>query len=119
MVFQPLYGQMVDVFCRRWLMISSVAFLIFGSGICGDAIGGAMLISGRAVQGIGGGGINLLIELIICDLVPLHERPKFLGVIMSTFFLGTAVGPFLGGVIVQYTSWRWIFCEKQKLQVNF
>jgi MFS family permease len=86
-------------------MISSVVVLMIGSAICGWATNGAMLIAGRAVQGIGGGGINMLIELIICDLVPLRERSKFMGMILSTFSIGTTVGPFLGGVIAQ-KAWR-------------
>ena len=48
----------------------------------------------------------MLIELIICDLVPLRERSKFLGIILGTFTVGTAIGPFLGGVVAQSTDWR-------------
>ena len=109
MVFQPLFGQMANIFGRRWLMIFSVCMLIVGSGISGSATSGSMLISGRAIQGIGGGGINMLIELIICDLVPLRERSQFLGIIMATFTVGTSLGPFIGGEIVQTSSWRWVF----------
>jgi MFS family permease len=104
MIFQPLFGQVADIFGRRWLMISSVAVFIFGSGICGGASSSAMLIAGRTIQGIGGGGVNVLIELIICDLVPLRERGKFLGIVLSTFTVGASVGPFLGGIIVENTT---------------
>jgi MFS family permease len=68
-----------------------------------------MLIAGRSVQGIGGGGIGLLIELVVCDLVPLRERSKFMAIVMMTFSLGTSIGPFIGGIIVQRSSWRWVF----------
>jgi MFS family permease len=87
-------------------MIFSVILLIIGSAICGWATNGAMLIGGRAVQGFGAGGINMLIELIICDLVPLRERSKFMGFILGTFSIGTSIGPFLGGVIAQSKGWR-------------
>ncbi|KAH7322930.1 major facilitator superfamily domain-containing protein [Stachybotrys elegans] len=105
----PLFGQMADIFGRRWLTISIVAIFALGSGICGGATSTAMLIGGRAVQGIGGGGINLMIEMIVCDLVPLRDRGRFMGVIFAIFAIGTSLGPFIGGAIVENTSWKWVF----------
>lgn len=55
--FQPLTGQLANVFGRRWLTLCIVAIFMLGSGICGGATSGRMLIAGRAVQGIGSGGI--------------------------------------------------------------
>ncbi|PON28895.1 hypothetical protein TGAM01_v202003 [Trichoderma gamsii] len=107
--FLPLFGQMCDLFGRRWMMIGVVSMFALGSGISGGASNAAMLIAGRAVQGIGGGGINLMIELIISDLVPLRQRGAYMGVVFAIFSLGTALGPFIGGAIVQRTSWRWVF----------
>lgn len=101
MVVQPLCGQFANIWGRRWPMISSVVLLIIGSAVCGWATNGAVLIAGRAVQGIGGGGINLLVEVIVCDLVPLRERSKFMGIILGVLTVGTAVGLILGGLIVQ------------------
>lgn len=89
-------------------MITVVAFFALGSGICGGANNPGMMIAGRAIQGIGGGGINLLIELVISDLVPLRERGAYMGIIFAVFALGTSVGPFIGGIIVQRTTWRWV-----------
>ncbi|KAF2874837.1 major facilitator superfamily domain-containing protein [Massariosphaeria phaeospora] len=106
---QPIFGQLADFWGRRWVTMSAVALLVFGSGISGGASNGSMLIAGRAIMGIGGGGINMLIELIVCDLVPLRERPKFLGLVAIIFALGTGMGPFIGGALVQHSSWRWIF----------
>ncbi len=90
-------------------MIASVAIFVLGSGICGGANNGSMLIAGRTIQGIGSGGLNMLIDLIVCDLVPLRERGKFTGIIFSIFTIGTSMGPFIGGAIAQHSSWRWIF----------
>jgi MFS family permease len=90
-------------------MITAVSLLILGSAISGAATSGSMLIAGRSVQGIGGGGIGLLIEPVVCDLVPLRERSKFMAIVMMTFSLGTSIGPFIGGIIVQKSSWRWVF----------
>ena len=68
-----------------------------------------MLIAGRSIQGIGGGGINMLIELIVCDMVPLRERGNFIGLLFGFITIGAALGPFVGGIIVQTTTWRWVF----------
>jgi MFS family permease len=50
---QPLFGQIADIFGRRWLAISIFAFYVFGSGICGGVDSAGVLIGGRAIQGIG------------------------------------------------------------------
>jgi MFS family permease len=50
---QPLFGQVADIFSRRWLVISIITFYVFGSGVCGGADGAGMLIAGRAIHGIG------------------------------------------------------------------
>ncbi|KAI0486478.1 MFS general substrate transporter [Xylaria cf. heliscus] len=105
----PLYGQVADIFGRRWITISVVAIFAIGSGVSGGANSPGMLIAGRAVQGAGGGGIILMIEMIICDLVPLRERAKFMGIIFAVFALGSSLGPFIGGAITQNVTWRWVF----------
>ncbi|KAH8682094.1 major facilitator superfamily domain-containing protein [Xylariales sp. PMI_506] len=105
----PLLGQLCNIFGRRWMMISVVALFALGSGISGGASSTGMMIAGRAIQGIGGGGINFLIELIVSDLLPLRERGAYMGIIFAVFSLGTSIGPFVGGAIVDRTSWRWVF----------
>lgn len=89
-------------------MIGSVILFVIGSGISGGAINAAMMIAGRTVQGIGGGGINVLIDMIVSDMVPLRERGNFMGMIFAVFSIGTSLGPFIGGAVVQHSSWRWV-----------
>lgn len=60
-------------------------------------------------QGFGGGGITLLIETVVTDLVPLRERGKYMAITLLGSIMGTAGGPFIGGLIVERTTWRWIF----------
>lgn len=67
-----------------------------------------MLIAGRGVQGIGSGGINMIVEIIISDLVPLRQRGNYMAIMLSIFSIGVSLGPFVGGIIVQTTSWRWV-----------
>lgn len=69
----------------------------------------AAMIGGRAVQGIGGSGIGVLCEMVICDLVPLRERGAYLGVVLGMVGLGAALGPLFGGLLVSYSTWRWAF----------
>lgn len=107
--FTPLLGQIADAFGRRWLTISIVAIFALGSGISGGASSTRMLIAGRAIQGIGGGGIILMIEMIVCDLVPLRDRGKFMGVVFALCSIGASLGPFIGGAITQHATWRWVF----------
>ncbi|KAK0721229.1 hypothetical protein B0T21DRAFT_351201 [Apiosordaria backusii] len=71
---QPLYGLLSNIFGRRYPMIASVLLFVLGSGIAGGANSSAMFISDRLVQGLGGGGTIMLIDLILCDLLPLRER---------------------------------------------
>ncbi|KAJ5478331.1 hypothetical protein N7530_003840 [Penicillium desertorum] len=106
---QPLYGQVANIFGRRWPMILSVALFALGSGLCGGASSTEMLIAARVIQGLGGGGINVMTEIIVADLVPLRERQQIMGIVFTAFAVGTFIGPVVGGAIVDNTSWRWVF----------
>ncbi|KAI6354484.1 MFS sugar transporter [Pyricularia grisea] len=108
---QPLYRQVADIWGRRWPMLSSVIIFAAGSAICGAANDAATLIGGRAVQGLGVAGINTLVEIILCDLVPLVERGEFMGFLFLSTVIGSVLAPFLGGciVVVDGESWRWVF----------
>ncbi|KAL2848896.1 DNA repair protein RAD50 [Aspergillus pseudoustus] len=106
---QPLFGQVANIFGRRWLTLFIVAIFTLGSGICGGATSENMLIIGRAVQGIGSGGVNMIVDVIVSDLVPLRERGNFIAIVLTVYAVGSSIGPFVGGIIVERTSWRWVF----------
>ncbi|OTA69320.1 MFS general substrate transporter [Hypoxylon sp. EC38] len=107
--FQPLYEQTADIFGRRSLTLLIVFLFAVGSAISGPAPSLGALIAGRAVQGMGGGGINVMIDMIVCDLIPLRERSKFIGIIFGTFSVVIALGPLIGGLFAERVSWRWVF----------
>ena len=86
-----------------------MAFFTLGSGLSGGANSTGMLIAGRMIQGIGGAGINSMTQIIIADLLPVRERPKYMGIIFAIFGVGTALGPPVGGIIAQNGAWRWVF----------
>ncbi|KAI0106433.1 macrolide phosphotransferase k [Nemania sp. FL0031] len=105
----PLFAQMSDIFGRRWPFLVAVALFVLGSGLCGGSSTMPMLIASRTVQGLGGGGIQLLVETVITDLVPLRERGTFIALTLVAATVGAAIGPFIGGIIATQSSWRWIF----------
>ncbi|ORY17513.1 major facilitator superfamily domain-containing protein [Clohesyomyces aquaticus] len=107
-ILQPLYGQLADIWGRRYPMMLSVIIFAIGSAICGWATNGAMMISGRIIQGLGTGGIDLFAELILCDLVPLRKRGTYMAIKHVVFAAGTTIGPLLGGVFAEH-NWRWCF----------
>ncbi|KAI7924744.1 hypothetical protein M9X92_003646 [Pyricularia oryzae] len=94
---QPLFGQLADVFGRRRLTLVIVAIHTLGSGICGGARNEVGLLAGRAIQGVGSGGINMIIEVIISDLVPLRKRGYFMSLVLLVYALGLGTGPLIGG----------------------
>ncbi|KAL2786710.1 MFS general substrate transporter [Aspergillus keveii] len=107
-VVQPLFGQLADLLGRRLPLIVSTALFTLGSGIGGGAHNPAMLIAGRTVQGVGAGGMYVLLDIVCADLVPLRERGKYLGLMFSWAGLASALGPVVGGVLAE-ANWRWIF----------
>ncbi|KAK4999485.1 hypothetical protein LTR28_013358, partial [Elasticomyces elasticus] len=69
----------------------------------------AAMIAGRAIQGIGGAGVGVLCEIVICDLVPLRERGTYMAIVFGMVGIGVSLGPLFGGLLVSYSTWRWAF----------
>ncbi|EKM57058.1 uncharacterized protein PHACADRAFT_142175 [Phanerochaete carnosa HHB-10118-sp] len=105
----PLSGALADIFGRKPIMLGSIIFFAVGSALSGSAQNMNMLIAARTVQGIGGGAIINLTEIITSDLVPLAERGLYQGLIGLTWALACGVGPPVGGAFAGEASWRWLF----------
>jgi EmrB/QacA subfamily drug resistance transporter len=77
--------------------------------LCGIAHSMLTLILFRAVQGLGAGGLMVGAQAVIADIVPPRDRGRYAGFFGAVFGAATVIGPLLGGFIVEYFSWRWIF----------
>ena len=108
-IMMPIYGKLGDLFGRKYLFIVALSVFIVGSATCGLAPSMDGLIAGRAVEGLGGGGLIILAQATIADIIPPRQRGKYMGVMGSVFAVSTVVGPLLGGWFVQVTGWRWLF----------
>jgi EmrB/QacA subfamily drug resistance transporter len=105
----PLYGKLGDVHGRRTLFIVAISIFLVGSALCGLAQNMTELVLFRAVQGLGAGGLFPLALATIGVVVPPRDRGKYQGLIGAVFAGASIAGPAVGGLIVDNTTWRWIF----------
>jgi EmrB/QacA subfamily drug resistance transporter len=105
----PVYGKLGDLIGRRQLFLAALVVFVAGSALAGFAQDMPQLIAYRAVQGLGGGGLMIMSQAIIADLVPVRQRAKFMGPLGAVFGLAAVGGPLLGGWITDHTDWRWAF----------
>ncbi|MDQ1588874.1 MAG: hypothetical protein QOJ77_2039 [Microbacteriaceae bacterium] len=106
-IMLPVYGKLGDLIGRKGLFIGAIAIFIVGSIIGGLATDMTTLIVGRAVQGLGGGGLMLLSQAIIADVVPARQRGRYMGIMGGVFALSSVAGPLLGGYFTDGPGWRW------------
>ncbi|KAH9879394.1 hypothetical protein J1614_002834 [Plenodomus biglobosus] len=108
-VFQPVIGSFSHIFGRKSLIYVSLAFFLAGSIIAALANNFTLILVGRSIQGVGGGGIICLTEMVVVDTVPLRERGKWFSFFGAMWSIGTVAGPLLGGGFSQNVSWTWLF----------
>ncbi|MFJ8701748.1 MULTISPECIES: MFS transporter [Streptomyces] len=105
----PLWGKLADLFSKKALVQTALVVFVIGSVIAGLAQNPAMLITARAIQGLGGGGLSALAQIIMAAMIAPRERGRYSGYLGATFAVATVGGPLLGGVITDtsWLGWRW------------
>ncbi|MFB9322324.1 MDR family MFS transporter [Cryptosporangium minutisporangium] len=108
-VASVLVGKFGDLFGRKVIFQLSAILFVLGSAVAGVAHNMTLLIIGRAIQGIGGGGLMVTAQALIADVIPLRDRGRYQGALGAVFGLTTVLGPTLGGLFTDHLSWRWCF----------
>lgn len=108
-IVMPVYGKLGDVLGRRWLFLIAIGLFTLASVGCAFAGDFWAFVVFRAMQGLGGGGMMILSQAIIADIVPANERGKYMGPLGAVFGLSAVAGPLLGGYFVDHLTWHWAF----------
>jgi len=108
-IVMPIYGKFGDVIGRRNLFLIAIALFTLASLGCAMSTDFWQFVVFRALQGLGGGGLMILSQAIIADIVPASERGKYLGPLGAIFGLSAVGGPLLGGFFVDHMTWHWAF----------
>jgi len=105
----PIYGKLSDLYGRKPMLQIAIAIFLLTSILCGLAASMNQLIFCRALQGLGGGGLISMAHATIADVISPRERGRYQAYIASSFAVASVIGPVLGGLFVDYLTWRWVF----------
>jgi EmrB/QacA subfamily drug resistance transporter len=108
-IVMPIYGKFGDLIGRRNLFLVAIALFTLASLGCAMSTDFWQFVVFRAMQGLGGGGLMILSQAIIADIVPASQRGKYLGPLGAIFGLSAVGGPLLGGFFVDHMTWHWAF----------
>jgi EmrB/QacA subfamily drug resistance transporter len=108
-VWLPIFGKLADLYKCRNLFLVSIGIFLLASAAAGCAFSMTTLILARVVQGVGAGGIFALVYIILSDVAVPEKRGRTLSAASSVWGIASVLGPTLGGIIVTYGSWRWVF----------
>ncbi|MBI3913790.1 MAG: MFS transporter [Chloroflexi bacterium] len=105
----PIFGKLSDIYGRLRIYLISVALFLIGSTLCGLAQSMPQLIAFRVIQGLGAGGLLPLAFTIIGDIFTFEQRAKIQGVFSGVWGVSSIIGPLLGGFLVDFANWQWVF----------
>lgn len=106
----PIWGKLSDLFSKKLLYQIAIGIFTVGSALGGLSQSMPQLIGFRALQGIGMGGMQALVQVVMAAMISPRRRGRYSGFIGATVAVGTVSGPLLGGVIVDSPlGWRWCF----------
>jgi hypothetical protein len=103
----PIWGKVSDIFGRKPCLLITNAIFFVGSLIAALSINMNMLIAARVIQGMGGGGLIVLVNISISDLFAMRDRGAYFGIIGGVWALASSLGPIVGGLFTQKVNWRW------------
>ncbi|MFN4099437.1 MAG: MDR family MFS transporter [Pararhodobacter sp.] len=105
----PICGKLGDMFGRKVVIQGGIVIFLSGSVVAGLAQSLEMVVVGRAIQGLGGGGLIVVSMAVVADVLPARRRGRVQGAMGGVFGLSTVLGPLIGGFIVEHLNWHWIF----------
>ena len=108
-ITMPIYGKLSDLLGRKPLLIAAITIFVAGSIVGALAPDMTTLIIARAIQGLGGGGLMILSQAAIADVIPARDRGKYMGIMGAVFAVSSVAGPLLGGWFTEGPGWRWAF----------
>jgi MFS family permease len=105
----PLIGRLSDLVARQRILLFCLSLFVIGSAITAVSVELPVLVAGRVLQGIGGGGLVPATLALVADLWPPERRGTPLGVVGAVQELGSVLGPLLGAAVLAVADWRAIF----------
>ena len=104
-----IYGKLADLFGRKPILFIGLTIFLIGSILCGFAVSMEQLIVFRLLQGLGAGAVMPIATTIVGDIYTTEERAKVQGYLSSVWGISAVSGPVIGGLIVQYMNWKFVF----------
>ena len=105
----PIFGRLADLIPSRTLLFWAIVIFLLGSALSGLAPSMDALVLFRGLQGLGGGALFAVAVTVIGLLIPPRERGRIQGAFGAIFGIASIVGPWLGGLLTDHLSWRWVF----------